>query len=101
MRGNCIDLCTLGSGGGACPLPRVCDWRTGACLEPTIRDGGLQPLPEEAIDDGRYVGGGGFTCTTGGIARASVTGVLAAALATALLLARRVRRRGRKRESGP
>jgi hypothetical protein len=93
MRGSCIDLCAP----NPCPLPLVCDWRNGACLEPTFPDGGLQPVTEPTIDDGLFVGGAGFTCTTAGIARASVTGGIVGALSLGLLLARRSRRRSRRR----
>jgi len=96
MRGRCIDLCMP----NPCPSPLVCDWRNGACREPTIRDGGLAPVPGAPVDEALFVGGAGFTCTTGGLARASLTGGLATVLAMGLLLARRAHRRAR-RDSGP
>jgi len=91
-RGECVDLCSP----DPCPGPERCDWRTGACLPPLIADGGLV-APEESADEALRVVGGGWACSTGGLARASGVAAAGALGATALLALRR-RRRGRDRE---
>jgi hypothetical protein len=96
-RGTCVDLCSP----NPCALGFLCEWRTGACVPAPIREAGLdpvRPLSEDATEQ-LSVGGGGISCATGGLARASATVAISAALSFALLLARRAhrRRRGPKR----
>lgn len=92
LRGACVDLCAP----NPCSLPMVCDWRTGTCLAAAFPEAGLRPAddPDAALDAGRVYGGGG--CSMGGVAGASATGALGAALAFVLLTVRRSSRRRRR-----
>ncbi len=78
-------------------LPFTCDWRTGGCVAPTFPEAGLQPVPGADADDLLVVGGAGLTCSTRGLARVSVFGLVATVAAAAALLARRRQRRGNRR----
>ena len=92
MHGACVDLCPPGT----CDVPKVCEWRTGACKDPQFPEAGLTAVPGGSGDDDLlFAGGAGITCNTHGLARASAGGALACALSFGLLLVRRSRRRRR------
>lgn len=94
-RGACVDRCSP----NPCASPQICDWRSGACIEPAIREGGLQPVPApDAADEQLFVGGGGgLGCTAGGVAGASAAGAFGSLVTFGLLMARRARRARRPR----
>jgi len=90
-RARCVDLCSP----DPCPLPMVCDWRTGGCLPPVSRGGGLESGPADAgSGEGLVVGGAGCTLTTASVAGAS--SALAACGIVVVLAARRGSRRRRR-----
>ena len=90
IRGACVDRCEP----NPCALPKVCDWRTGACLDPTFPEAGLAPVTDgEPQPDALSVGGAGVSCTASGLGRVSMFGGVASVLAFALLVARRAARR--------
>jgi hypothetical protein len=93
VHGACVDLCTP----NPCALPLVCDWRTGACLQPSFPEAGLSPVTDTEPQDALTVGGAGLSCTTNGLGRASAIGGVTCALSFLVLMARRVRRRRTRR----
>jgi hypothetical protein len=94
VRGACVDRCAP----NPCALPKVCDWRTGACLDPTYPEAGLAPYDDtEPEPDALTVSGAGVSCTASGLGRMSMFGAVASALAFALLVTRRAARRARDR----
>lgn len=73
----------------------TCDWRTGGCLPPVSRGGGLEPVPVDAgSGDGFVVGGAGCAFTTASLAGAS--SALTIGGIVVVLVARRASRRRRR-----
>lgn len=86
-RGACLDLCTP----DPCSIDKYCDWRNGACLPKSTREGGL--VGEDEARDLLLVAGAGWTCDVGRAARLSAISI---AVGLAALMALRLRR-GRRR----